>query len=145
MLGVQPGTVRGYVREAIIKLNARNLRHAARLYATAAGAPENPPPQNLGLDKLDLPTEFPDRIDSGATTLKDVAVDPGQSGPVGESNLTRLIRSIFAGERPDTLSMPIRGALILAGTVVVGGAFLAVSAGAAMLFTIAKAVSSFTR
>ncbi|GLI99078.1 hypothetical protein Sbs19_28960 [Sphingobium sp. BS19] len=147
-LGIAPGTVNGYIRDAVAKLGAHDRRHAALLYAEhlarqdAASHPNDP--EIMGGDLLGIA----DRVDvapmrsyaeDAQLTLSDVV--PGErrsvTPPRGRVGLGPLVREVLDGTRPDEMTLATRALFTLVAAVAIGFCFFAISASAGMLFSIA--------
>jgi DNA-binding CsgD family transcriptional regulator len=147
-LGIAPGTVNGYIRDAVAKLGAHDRRHAALLYAEhlarrdADGAPSDP--EIMRGDLLGIADPVDDgpirsHADDAQLTLSDVVQGERRSvtPPRERAGIGQLVREVLDGTRPDEMTLATRALFTLVAAVAIGFCFFAISAGAGMLFSIA--------
>lgn len=143
-LKISTGTINGYIREATVALGARDRRHAALLFedmeraavgaeVTADGALIEAPAPNP--TSIEAQGPFP-------SVVRDVSTERFHGEP--ESHVRRVFREIVNGSRPEGWSMLTRSALLLAAVVVIGLAFLVMSASLGIAFSLASAIRSAT-
>ncbi|MDH2132771.1 helix-turn-helix transcriptional regulator [Sphingobium yanoikuyae] len=149
-LNIRPGTVNTYIRDAVVKLGARDRRHAALLYAehlarivppSTTSAPEKIGGDLIGLaDQADPAAAVPHAQNAIDRSRPEDGLEGERRSvtpPRGQVNLGLLVREILDGTRPDGMTLATRSLLTLAVAIAIGFCFFAISAGLGMLFSIA--------
>jgi DNA-binding CsgD family transcriptional regulator len=145
-LKISPGTVNGYIRDAIAALGARDRRHAALIYEEAElGFDHALPPVPTEIKAMSA-TEFGLTAEVGDQprgVVRDVSSEA--LPPVFETNLKRVFREIVDGSRPEGWSMLTRSALVLGAVVVIGMAMLFLSASLDIVYSLAVGIRAAVR
>lgn len=143
-LKISTGTINGYIREATVALGARDRRHAALLFEDMERAAIVAEVTADG-ELIAAPAPGPTPVaahGSFPSVVRDVSTEQFHREP--ESHLRRVFHEIVNGSRPEGWSMLTRSVLLLAAVVVIGLAFLVMSASLGIVYSLASAIRSAT-